>query len=261
MKIATWNINSIKVRLPAVTQYILETSPDVLALQETKSIDENFPKEEIEKLGYKCFFTGQKTYNGVATIFRNAPSDILLNPISTAEDEKRSLAAVYNDTLILNLYVVNGQDIGTDKYKYKLRWLESVIKYLNKIKKKYTNIIVLGDFNIAPTDADVFDVAATHNQILCSPKERDFIDRLKKIGLNDLFLKFDHPEKTFSWWDYRGGAFHKNIGYRIDLILGTTDIYERTKDVFVDKHTRHKKWCKKEPRTSDHAPVVAIVDS
>ncbi len=197
MKIATWNINSIKVRLPAVTQYILETSPDVLALQETKSIDENFPKEEIEKLGYKCFFTGQKTYNGVATIFRNAPS----------------------------------------------------------------NIIVLGDFNIAPTDADVFDVEATHNQILCSPKERDFIDRLKKIGLNDLFLKFDHPEKTFSWWDYRGGAFHKNIGYRIDLILGTTDIYERTKDVFVDKHTRHKKWCKKEPRTSDHAPVVAIVDS
>ena len=260
MKIATWNINSIKVRLPAVTQYIQETSPDVLALQETKSQDENFPKAEIEKLGYSCVFTGQKTYNGVALIFKKTLSDINLNPIKTPENEKRSIAAVFDKTLILNLYVVNGQDVGTDKYQYKLRWLQTVFDYLKEATKKYKNIIVLGDFNIAPTDADVFDVEATRDQILCSSKERAFLGKFKTLGLNDLFTQFDYPEKTFSWWDYRGGAFHKNIGYRIDLILGSENIAKKCKEVYIDKHTRHKSWCKNEPRTSDHAPVVAIVD-
>ena len=134
MKIATWNINSIKVRLPAVTQYIQETSPYILALQETKSQDENFPKAENEKLGYSCVFTGQKTYNGVALIFKKTLSDINLNPIKTPENEKRSIAAVFDKTLILNLYVVNGQDVGTDKYQYKLRWLQTVFDYLKELR-------------------------------------------------------------------------------------------------------------------------------
>ena len=260
MKIVTWNINSIKVRLPAIIQYLSETSTDILALQETKTIDENFPVEEIQKLGYSCIFTGQKTYNGAAIIFKGEPSDVELNPISTPEDEKRSVSATYNNIKILNLYVVNGQDVGTEKYNYKLRWLTALIEYVEKIIDKHQDIVILGDFNIAPTDADVFDIEMTKNQILCSSKERSFLKKLHTLGLSDLFIKFKHPEKTFSWWDYRGGAFHRNIGYRIDLILGTESISNRCTQVHIDKHTRHKTWCKKEPRTSDHAPVVAIVD-
>ncbi len=259
MKIATWNINSIKVRLPAVMQYLEETSPDVLALQETKAIDENFPKEEIEKLGYSCIFSGQKTYNGVALISKTKPAEIEINPVTTNEDEKRSIAATYSGIKVLNLYVVNGQDVGTEKYKYKLRWLKSLLSYVENSIKNHKNIVILGDFNIAPTDNDVFDVESTKGQILCSPKERDVLKKLETLGLTDLFLNFNHPPKTFSWWDYRAGAFHKNIGYRIDLILGTKPISEICRQVYIDKETRHKSWCKKEPRTSDHAPVVAIL--
>ncbi len=260
MKIATWNINSIKVRLPAVKQYLKETCPDVLALQETKALDENFPKEEIEDLGYSCIFVGQKTYNGVALISKEKPSKIEINPITTDENEKRSIAATYSGVRILNLYVVNGQDIGTEKFKYKLRWLKALLVYVKNTLKDYKKMVILGDFNIAPTDKDVFDVKETKEQILCSSEERNVLKKLQTLGLSDLFLNFDKPPKTFSWWDYRAGAFHKNIGYRIDLILGNKLISDACKDVYVDKQTRHKSWCKEEPRTSDHAPVVAVFE-
>ena len=260
MKIATWNINSIKVRLPAVIQYLEETAPDVLALQETKALDENFPEKEIKKLGYSCIFTGQKTYNGVAIISKTKPLEVELNPVTTSENEKRSIAATYSGVKVLNLYVVNGQDIGTPKYQYKLRWLKALLEYASSITKEHTKIEILGDFNIAPTDNDVFDIEATKEQILCSSEERNILKELKKIGLNDLFLNFNYPPKTFSWWDYRGGAFHRNIGYRIDLILGSKLIEGTCSKVYIDKETRHKSWCKKEPRTSDHAPVVAVFE-
>ena len=260
MKVVTWNINSIKVRLPAVLQYLDENKPDMLALQETKCIDDNFPFNEISELGYNSVFAGQKTYNGVAIISQNKPSRIELNPISTDENEMRSITASYNDIRLINLYVVNGQNVGTDKYKYKLRWLKQLQNYIKDQIKKYKKIIILGDFNIAPRDEDVFDVQATDEEILCSSQERNEYKKLLSLGFDDIFLKFDHPAKTFSWWDYRGGAFHKNIGYRIDLILTSNNLSKACNDVFIDKETRHKTWCKIEPRTSDHAPVVAVFD-
>ena len=236
MKVATWNINSIKVRLPAVIQYLEETSPDVLALQETKCTNDNFPSNEIEKLGYTCIFSGQKTYNGVALILKEKPTEIELDPITTLENEKRSISATYTGIKILNLYVVNGQDIGSTKYEYKLRWLDVLLEYLFDTIKKHNKIIVLGDFNIAPTDDDVFDIEMTKNQILCSSKERSYLNKLAKLGLTDLFLNFQHPTKTFSWWDYRAGSFHRNIGYRIDLILGTRLVSQSCGEVYIDKY-------------------------
>ncbi len=260
MIVTTWNINSIKVRQFAVEQYLIESEPDVLVLQETKAQDGAFPEDSFLKLGYHSIFCGQKTYNGVAILSKLKPKDVEYNPISTEEDEKRSIVATYNNIRILNLYIVNGQDVGTDKYEYKMRWLSALYRYVTNIKKKYPKIIILGDFNIAPRDEDTFDPAITKEQILCSSQEREKYKSLLDLGFFDLFLsdKIDkHPPKTFSWWDYRRAAFHNNIGYRIDLILGTEEILNSCTQVRIDRHTRYKTWCKKEPRTSDHAPVVA----
>ncbi|MBS82678.1 MAG: exodeoxyribonuclease III [Gammaproteobacteria bacterium] len=263
MLIATWNINSIKVRQFAVEQYLIESSPDVLVLQETKSQDESFPEKIFSNLGYSCIFCGQKTYNGVAILSKTEPKDIELNPVTTKENEKRSIAATYNDIRIINLYVVNGQDVGTPKFDYKMRWLNALHDYIKKIKSNYSKIIILGDFNIAPRNEDTFDHVATDGQILCSPKERQKYQSLLDLGFYDLFLSDkiqQHPPKTFSWWDYRSAAFHNNIGYRIDLILGNEAIQNACTRISIDRHTRYKTWCKKEPRTSDHAPVLAELE-
>ena len=260
MIIATWNVNSIKVRLPNVLQYLKQFKPDVLALQETKSLDENFPEEEIKAVGYHCYFCGQKTYNGVAILAKAKCKSIEINPIAIDKTEIRSIAVTYEEVKIINVYVVNGQDIGTEKYLHKLNWLKRLHLYVKSCLEKHKKIIVLGDFNIAPTDDDVFDVEKTKEQILCSTKERGALTKLLKLGLYDIFNDFNFPTKTFSWWDYRGGAFHRNIGYRIDLILGSKSIQANCSEYIIDKETRHKSWCKKEPRTSDHAPVRILVN-
>ena len=260
MIVATWNINSIKVRLHAVIQYLVEYSPDVLVVQETKSKDENFPCEELKAAGYHSYFCGQPAYNGVAIISKKKLNDVELNPVNTKENQQRSIAATYKDLKIINLYVVNGQNIGTEKFEFKMRWLRALKNYIKACLLTNKKLIILGDFNIAPSDNDVFDIELTKNQILCSPDERKAFKGLLSLGLNDLFLNFDYPPKTFTWWDYRGGAFHKNIGYRIDHILGTLPISKVCKNLIIDKKTRHKSWCKVEPRTSDHAPVRIILD-
>lgn len=260
MIVATWNINSIKVRIHAVLQYLVEYSPDVLVVQETKSTDENFPCEELKAAGYHSYFCGQPTYNGVAIISKKKLNDVELNPVNTKENQQRSIAATYKDLKIINLYVVNGQNVGTEKFEFKMRWLSALKKYIKTCLLTNEKLIILGDFNIAPSDNDVFDIGLTKNQILCSPDERKAFNGLLSLGLNDLFLSFDYPPKTFTWWDYRGGAFHKNIGYRIDHILGTPPISKVCKNLIIDKETRHKSWCKVEPRTSDHAPVRVILD-
>jgi exodeoxyribonuclease-3 len=260
MIVATWNINSIKVRIHAVIQYLVEYSPDVLVVQETKSIDENFPCEELKAAGYHSYFCGQPTYNGVAIIYKKKLNDVELNPVNTKENQQRSIAATYKDLKIINLYVVNGQNVGTEKFEFKMRWLGALKKYIKACLLTNKKLIILGDFNIAPSDNDVFDIELTKNQILCSPDERKVFRDLLSLGLNDLFLHFDYPPKTFTWWDYRGGAFHKNIGYRIDHILGTPLVSDVCKNLIIDKETRHKSWCKVEPRTSDHAPVRVTLD-
>ena len=260
MIVVTWNVNSIKVRLHAVLQYLLEENPDVLVLQETKSIDENFPVSAFSDAGYHVIFCGQKTYNGVAIISKDKPKDVQINPVSTDENEMRSISAIYNGIRVVNLYVVNGQNVGTPKYEYKLKWLKKLISYTKKELEKSNDLILLGDFNIAPTDNDVFDVEITHDEILCSPKERELLATLLSLGLHDLFNDYDYPSQTFTWWDYRGGAFQRNIGYRIDLILGSKSVKKRCLEYFIDKKTRHKSWCLAEPRTSDHVPVRVLLD-
>ena len=260
MIVVTWNINSIKVRLHAVLQYLLEENPDVLVLQETKSIDENFNVSAFSDAGYHVIFCGQKTYNGVAIISKDKPKDVQINPVSTDENEMRSISAIYNGIRVVNLYVVNGQNVDTPKYEYKLKWLKKLISYTKKELEKSNDLILLGDFNIAPTDNDVFDVEITHDEILCSSKERELLATLLSLGLHDLFNDYDYPPQTFTWWDYRGGAFQRNIGYRIDLILGSKSVKKRCLEYFIDKKTRHKSWCLAEPRTSDHAPVRVLLD-
>ena len=260
MIVSTWNINSIKVRIHAVIQYLAEYSPDILVVQETKSIDEKFPCEELKSAGYYSYYCGQPTYNGVAIISKKKLNDVELNPVNTKENQQRSIAATCGSLKIINLYVVNGQNIGTEKFEFKMRWLKALNKYIKASLLNNKKLIILGDFNIAPSDKDVFDVEITKNEILCSPDERQAFNDLLSLGLNDLFLNFDYPPKTFTWWDYRGGAFHKNIGYRIDHILGTDEVSNVCRNLFIDKETRHKSWCKIEPRTSDHAPVRVILD-
>ena len=260
MIISTWNINSIKVRIHAVLQYLEEFNPDVLVLQETKSTDYNFPIDLINNAGYHVTFFGQKTYNGVATISKSRPSSVDLNPVKTDKNEARSLLVTIDGVSILNLYVVNGQDINTDKYAYKLAWFKQLHKFTKKLLTQNNKVVLLGDFNIARTDKDVFDVDKTSGQILCSDKERSALEDLLALGLYDVFDDFDFPAKTFTWWDYRSGAFQRNIGYRIDLILVSDKIRKITSDYFIDKETRHKSWCLVEPRTSDHAPVRIILE-
>jgi len=259
MILSTWNVNSIKVRLPAIIQYLHEQTPDILVLQETKCLDDNFPSNELMDVGYHSLYCGQKTYNGVAILSKKKLDNVALNPVNTEEGEMRSIAASYGDVRILNLYVVNGQCIGTSKFKYKIKWFKKLLDYTNIEIKKYKDMVIMGDFNIAPNDDDVFDVKATANQVLCTSQERSLLTDLLSQGFYDLFLDFTFPPKTFTWWDYRGGAFHRNIGYRIDLILGTKSIKKKCHDYIIDKETRHKSWCLLEPRTSDHAPCRVIL--
>ena len=183
MIVVTWNVNSVKVRLHAVLQYLLEENPDVLVLQETKSMDENFPVAAFSDAGYHVIFCGQKTYNGVASISKDKPEDVHINPVSTDENEMRSISAIYNGIRIVNLYVVNGQNVGTPKYEYKLKWLKKLISYTKIELGKTNDLVLLGDFNIAPTDDDVFDAEITHDEILCSPKERELLAKLLSLGL------------------------------------------------------------------------------
>ncbi len=254
MKIATWNVNSLKVRLPQVVEWIGIHKPDVLALQETKVTDENFPAVEINASGYETAFSGQKTYNGVAMLTTTPVEDVDTNFPGLVTEERRTIAATVNGVRIVNLYVVNGQEVGSEKYAYKLKWLDAVADYLHAQVQKWGDVIVVGDFNIAPEDRDVHDPEAWREQILCSTPEREALQKILELGFSDVFRKFEQDDKSFSWWDYRAAAFRRNMGLRIDLVLAT----ERLRDVCVgcdiDKSPR------KNERPSDHAPVVAEFD-
>jgi len=251
MKIATWNVNSMKVRLPHVLEWLGANTPDVLVLQEIKQVTEAFPADELREAGYESLANGQKTYNGVAVVARSAPQDPVLELPAFDDHQRRVLATTVDGVRIINLYVPNGQAVGSEKYEYKLNWLASLRDYLRDELAQHDNLVVLGDFNIAPKDEDVYDAEKWGDAILCSPKERQALGRLLELGLTDVFRKFDQPEKSFTWWDYRAAGFRRNAGLRIDLVLTSKALTESCIASYVDKEPRT--W----ERPSDHAPVVA----
>jgi exodeoxyribonuclease-3 len=251
MKIATWNVNSMNVRLPHVLEWLDANRPDVLVLQEIKQLTEAFPSEALQEIGYASIANGQKTYNGVAVISRSPATDPVLEFPGFEDPQRRVLAATIDGVRVVNLYIPNGQEVGSEKYDYKLRWLATLRDFLEDELTRHDKLVVLGDFNIAPADADVHDPEKWGDAILCSPLERKALAALLDLGLTDVFRQFEQAEKTFSWWDYRAAGFRRNAGLRIDLILSSDALTECCKASYVDKEPRA--W----ERPSDHAPVVA----
>lgn len=251
MKIASWNVNSLRVRLPQVLEWLYQTKVDVLALQETKTQDPDFPQEEIEEAGYQVVFSGQKTYNGVAILAKTQPQDSITNIKNLDDPQRRILAATVNDVRVINLYVVNGSEVGSEKFAYKLDWIDKVTAHIKKEMKIHKKVVVLGDFNIAPDDRDVHDPGMWKDKILCSKEERQAYENILSLGLTDTFRLFEQEDMSFSWWDYRGGGFRRNHGLRIDLILASNALSKQCKISSIDKIPRS--W----ERPSDHTPVVA----
>jgi exodeoxyribonuclease-3 len=251
VKIASWNVNSLRVRLPQVIDWLKTEQPDVLALQETKTTDDQFPAEAFDEIGYHVSYSGQKTYNGVAIISKQAVDDIVTDIPELDDPQRRIMAATYGQVRILDLYVVNGSEVGSDKYDYKLDWLEKVRNFIEQDKTQHEHYVVLGDFNIAPDDRDVHNPKSWHERILCSTPERNALNAILDLGFKDSFRLFDQEEKVFSWWDYRGGGFDQNMGLRIDLILSCDMLSGKCRSSIVDVEPR------KLERPSDHAPVVA----
>ena len=250
MKIATWNVNSLKVRLPQVLDWLAAHQPDVMCLQETKLEDVNFPAAEIAAAGYQVLFSGQKTYNGVA-ILSKAPVSEVTTAIPGFEDvQKRVLAATIAGTRVINLYIPNGQSVDSDKFQYKLGWLEALTAWLADELARHPRLVVLGDFNIAPEECDVHDPKAWEGQVLFSQPEREIFRRMVDLGLADSFRLCEQPEKSYSWWDYRMNAFRRNMGLRIDHILLSPALAATCKSCIIDKEAR------KAERPSDHAPVM-----
>jgi exodeoxyribonuclease-3 len=251
VKIATWNVNSLKVRLPHVLEWVAANEPDVLVLQEIKQVTEAFPADAFATLGYQSIANGQKTYNGVAVISRSSVSDPVLELPNFDDPQRRVLGVTIDGVRVVDLYVPNGSEVGSEKYAYKLGWLDRLRGFLADELQRHDKLVVLGDFNIAPADADVYDPEGWGEAILCSPAERQALRNLLDLGLTDVFRRFEHPEKIFSWWDYRAAGFRRNAGLRIDLILTTDAMTAACTASYVDKEPRT--W----DRPSDHAPVIA----
>jgi len=251
MKIASWNVNSLNVRLPQLQQWLGEFAPDVVGLQETKLEDHRFPDDALAAMGYRSVFHGQKTYNGVAILARDRALDEVQIAIPGFDDaQARAIAATVGDTRIVNLYVVNGQDVGTEKYAYKLRWLDAVHGWIADELQRHEKLVVLGDFNIAPDDRDVHDPTTWNDEhILTSSAERAALQRLFALGLHDGFRLHNDEAGVFSWWDYRQAAFRRNLGLRIDLTLVSDALRGATASAGIDRTPRT--W----ERASDHAPA------
>ena len=251
LKVASWNVNSLNVRLPHVLAWCDSARPDILALQETKLTDDRFPVDALLEAGYHSVYSGQKTYNGVAILSRQPAVDMVTDIDGLDDPQRRILAATIGDVRIIDLYVVNGSEVGSEKYAYKLHWLEQVNRYVAGEMLKFDKLIVLGDFNIAPQDRDVHDPEAWHEKILCSTPEREALQTMLGFGLVDTFRMFEQKESTWSWWDYRMAAFRRNMGLRIDLVLASTVLAENCSAAYIDKEPRRQE------RPSDHAPAVA----
>jgi exodeoxyribonuclease-3 len=252
--VASWNVNSLKVRLPQLADWLGATPVDVIGLQETKLTDENFPQAPIEALGYHVVRSGQKTYNGVALLSRQPISDARFELEGFDDPQRRVAIGTSGGVRYVNLYVPNGQAVGSEKYAYKLRWLDALHRTLEAELAAHRHVVVMGDFNIAPDDRDVHDPQAWAGQILCSEPERAALQKLLALGLGDSFRLFDQPPASFSWWDYRQAGFRRNLGLRIDLILASAALQGACRTSTVDTEPRRAE------RPSDHAPVIASFD-
>jgi len=254
MKLATWNVNSLKVRLPQVLEFLAAHKPDVLCLQETKLDDANFPSADITGAGYQGVFSGQKTYNGVAILSCHSPQEVTMGIAAFEDPQKRVISAVVNGVRIVCVYIPNGESVESAKYVYKLDWLRRLNACLKEELARYPRLAVLGDYNIAPEDRDVHDPKFWAGKVLFSEPEKAALRDMVALGLQDSFRLFEQPEKSFSWWDYRMNGFKRNLGLRIDHILLTAELAKACKSCRIDRDMRAKE------RPSDHAPVVAEID-
>ncbi|HEV7432801.1 MAG TPA: exodeoxyribonuclease III [Steroidobacteraceae bacterium] len=254
MRIASWNVNSLRVRLPQLLEWLRATAPDVVALQETKLSEEAFPAAELAVAGYQSVWSGQKTYNGVATLARSELSDVLCDMPGYDDPQRRILAASVGGVRVINLYVPNGQRVGSDKFLYKLGWLRALRSWLRQEIAAHERLLVLGDFNIAPEDRDVHDPAAWVGSVLVSPEEREALQGVLSLGLVDVFRRFEQPPRSYSWWDYRAGALQRNNGLRIDLLLASKALADLCTGCTIDREPRRVE------RASDHTPVVGTFD-
>ncbi|HEX7983011.1 MAG TPA: exodeoxyribonuclease III [Duganella sp.] len=254
MKLATWNVNSLNVRLPHVMNWLAENPTDVLCLQETKLTDDKFPASIIEAAGYHVVYSGQKTYNGVAILSKLPITDVVKNNPRLDDPQQRILAATIDGMRVVCAYVPNGQSVGSEKYEYKLGWLSAFHDWISEEAALHPQLAVVGDYNIAPEDRDVHDPAAWEGMVHVSEKERAALTRLLDIGLTDAYRLFEQPEKSFSWWDYRGLGFRLNKGLRIDHILLSAALVARCSACVIDRAPR------KLEQPSDHAPVIATLD-
>jgi exodeoxyribonuclease-3 len=255
MKIASWNVNSLNVRLPHLLEWLKIGQPDVLVLQETKLEDHKFPQAEIEAAGYQVQFDGQKTYNGVAILSKTAMTDIQRGIPGFDDPQKRAIAATIDGVRVIGLYVVNGHSVGSEKYDYKLRWLNAVTDWVQRELTQHPHLVVLGDFNIAPDDRDVHDPAVWNDDsILTSTAERAALHKLLALGLHDSFRLHSDEAGVFSWWDYRIAGFRRNLGLRIDLVLISETLKSRASASGIEREPRT--W----ERPSDHAPVWVEIE-
>lgn len=249
-KLATWNVNSLNVRLPHVLDWLASASPDVLCLQETKQEDSKFPYAALSEAGYQAVHNGQKTYNGVAILSRHPITEVHVDLPTLDDPQKRIIAATIAGIRVVSAYVVNGQAVDSDKYTYKLAWLQAFEAWLRDELARYPQLAVLGDYNIAPEDRDCHDPAAWQGQVLVSMPEREAFQRLLALGLHDSFRLLNQETEQFSWWDYRMAGFRRNLGMRIDHILVSDALKSQTVDCVIDKAPR------KLERPSDHTPVI-----
>ncbi|MEM8674174.1 MAG: exodeoxyribonuclease III [Cyanobacteria bacterium P01_G01_bin.67] len=256
MKVATWNVNSIRTRQQIVTDWLQQHQVDVLCLQETKVQDHDFPRSAFEDLGYNVYISGQKSYNGVAIFSLNPLNDVscgfapLMGEVGDLDQQKRVITGIAENVRIVNLYVPNGSAIGSDKYEYKLKWLETLKQYLSILQQNVQEICVCGDFNIALSDEDIYTAKGRDKHIMSSPIERAALSEILTLGFQDAFRKFTRDEGHFSWWDYRSGGFARNRGWRIDHHYLTTELYQQAVKCWIDVEPR------KLEKPSDHAPVV-----
>jgi len=254
MRIASWNVNSLNVRLPHVIEWLSSAAPDVLVLQEIKQVTDAFNAEAFSEIGYQALASGQKTYNGVAVISRSAIESPITDFPGFEDPQRRILATTIDGVRVVNLYVPNGNSVGSEKFDYKLGWLRALHGFLTDELQQHEKLVVLGDFNIAPDDRDVHDPEKWGEGILCSPAERAALQGLLDLGLSDVFRLFEQAEKSFSWWDYRAAGFRRNAGLRIDLILASKALAKTCTASTIDREPRT--W----ERPSDHTPVVADFD-
>lgn len=258
MKIATWNVNSLAVRLPQVLDWLAGNPVDALCLQELKLSDDKFPLEALAAAGYQCAVFGQKTYNGVAILSRTSPRDVVRNINGFSDEQSRVIAATLDtpqgELRLVNGYFVNGQAPGTDKFEYKMRWLDGLRSWLKAELAVHPRLVLVGDFNITMDDRDTYDAEGLRETIHHTTEEREHLKALLGLGLHDAFRLFEQPEKSYSWWDYREFAFRRNRGLRIDYILVSDTLKPAVKSCVIDKLPR------KNERPSDHVPVLAEFD-